>query len=93
MNLPPRNNGENSDEGEESDGNASVSLEECLSSPHYSGLTHSIVLDDDTEEENLNDVPAHVINEGTEDDSKLKGTMPSSSGTKDDMEQRLSIQQ
>jgi hypothetical protein len=51
------------------------------------------VSDDDTEEENLNDVPAHVVNEGTEDDSKLKGTTPSSSGTKDDMEQRLSIQQ
>jgi hypothetical protein len=32
MNLPPRNNGENSDEGKESDGNASVSLEERLSS-------------------------------------------------------------
>jgi hypothetical protein len=93
MNLPPRNNGENSDEGEESGGNASVSLEERLSSPHYSGLAHSIVSDDDTEEENLNDVPAHVVNEGTEDDSKLKGTTPSSSGTKDDMEQRLSIQQ
>jgi hypothetical protein len=93
MSIPPHNNGDNSDEGEESDGNASVSLEERSSSPHYSSLAHSIVSDDDTEEENLNDVPAHVVNEGTEADSKLKGMTPSSSGTKDYMEQKLFIQQ
>jgi hypothetical protein len=40
MNIPPRNNGDNSDEGEESDGNASVSLEERPGSAHYSGLAH-----------------------------------------------------
>jgi hypothetical protein len=93
MNIPPHNNGDNSDEGEESDGNASVSLEERPGYPHYSSLAHYIVSDDDTEEENLNDVPAHVVNEGTEADSKLKGMTPSSSGRKDDMEQKLFIQQ
>jgi hypothetical protein len=92
-NIPPRNNGENLDEGEESDGNASVSLEERPGSPQYSGLTHSIVSDDDTEDENLNDVHAHMVNERTKADSKPKGTMPSSSGTKGDMEPKLFIQQ
>jgi hypothetical protein len=42
------------------------------------------VSDDHIEEENLNNVPAHMVNEGM---------MPSSSGTKDDMEQKLFIQQ
>jgi hypothetical protein len=63
MNIPPRSNAGNSDESEESDENYSVSLEERPSSPHYSDLTHSIVSDDDFEEENLNGAPTHVVNE------------------------------
>jgi hypothetical protein len=92
-NISPHRNTENPNEGEESDGNSSVSLEERPGSPNYSDLTHSIVSDDDTEEENLNDAPAHVVNEGNEGDGKPKCSTPSSSGTKDDMEQKLPIQQ
>jgi hypothetical protein len=93
MNIPAHSNAENPDEGEESDGNSSASLEECPGSPHYSDLTHSIVSDDGSEEGNLNGAPAHVVNEGNENDGKPKGDTPSSSGTKDDMEQKFLIQQ
>jgi hypothetical protein len=92
-NIPPRSNAGNSDESEESDENSSVSLEEYPGSPHYSDLAHSIVSDDDSEEENLNGTPAHVVNEGNEGDGRPNGSIPSSSGTKDDMEQKLLIQQ
>jgi hypothetical protein len=92
-NIPPRSNAGNSDESGELDENSSVSLEEHPGSPHYSDLAHSIVSDDDFEEENLNGAPAHVVNEGNEGDGRPKGSIPSSSGTKDDMEQKLHIQQ
>jgi hypothetical protein len=92
-NIPSRSNVGNSDESEELDENSSVSLEEHPSSPHYSDLAHSIVSDDDFKEENLNGAPAHVVNEGNEGDGRPKGSIPSSSGTKDDMEQKLHIQQ
>jgi hypothetical protein len=89
--IPSCSNAKNSGEGEESDKNSSVSLEEHPCSPHYSNLMHSIVSDDDSEEENLNDAPAHVVNEGNEGDGRPKGCTPSSSGTKDDVEQKLLI--
>jgi hypothetical protein len=92
-NIPAHSNAENPDEGEESDGNSSASLEERPGSPHYSDLSHSIVSDDDSKEGNLNGAPAHVVNEGNENDGKPKGDTPSSSGTKDDMEQKFLIQQ
>jgi hypothetical protein len=92
-NIPPGSNAKNSSEGEESDENSSVSLEKRLGSPHYSDLAHSIVSDDDSEEENLNGAPAHVVNEGNDGDGRPKGFTPSTSGTKDDMEQKLHIQQ
>jgi hypothetical protein len=92
-NIPAHSNAENPDEGEESDGNSSASLEERPGSPHYSDLAHSIVSDDDSEEGNLNHAPAHVVSEGNENDGKPKGDMSSSSGTKDDMEQKFLIQQ
>jgi hypothetical protein len=88
--IPPRSNAENFDESEESDENSSVSLEEHPGYPHYSDLAHSIVSDDDSEEENLNGAPTHVVNEG---DGRPKGSIPSSSGIKNDMEQKLLIQQ
>jgi hypothetical protein len=92
-NIPSGSNAKNSSEGEESDENSSVSLEEHPGSPHYSDLVHFIVLDDDSEEENLNGAPAHVVNEGNDGDGTPKGFIPSTSGTKDDMEQKLHIQQ
>jgi hypothetical protein len=70
-----------------------VSLEECPGSLHYSDLAHSIVSDDDSKEENWNGACAHVVNEGSEGDGRPKGSTPSLSGTKDDMEQKLLIQQ
>jgi hypothetical protein len=92
-NIPPGSNAKNSSEGEESDENSSVSLEERPGSPHYSDLAHSIVSVDDSKEENLNGAPAHVVNEGNDGDGRPKGFTPSTSGTKDDMEQKLHIQQ
>jgi hypothetical protein len=92
-NIPPGCNAKNSSEGEESDENSSVSLEERPGSPHYSDLAHSIVSDDDSEEENLNGAPAHVVNEGNDGDGRPKGFTASTSGTKDDMKQKLHIQQ
>jgi hypothetical protein len=92
-NIPPDSNAKNSSEGEESDENSSVTLEERPGSPHYSDLAHSIVSDDDSEEENLNGAPTHVVNEGNDGDSRPKDFTPSTSGTKDDMEQKLHIQQ
>jgi hypothetical protein len=85
MSIPPHSNAKNSSEGEESDENSSVSLEERPGSPHYSNLAHSLVSDDDSKEETLNGAPAHVVNEGNEGDDRLKGSTPSSSGTKDDI--------
>jgi hypothetical protein len=93
MNIPPRSNARNSNKSEESNENSSVSLEERPGSPHYSNFAHSIVSDDDFEEENLNGAPAHVVNEGNEGDGRPKGSISSSSGTKDDIEQKLHIQQ
>jgi hypothetical protein len=93
MNIPLDNNAKNSSEGEESDENSSVSLEERPGSPYYSDLAHSIVSDDDSEEENLNGAPTHVVNEGNDGDGRPKGFIPSTSGTNDDMEQKLHIQQ
>jgi hypothetical protein len=93
MNIPLDNNAKNSSEGEESDENSSVSLEERPGSPYYSDLAHSIVSDDDSEEENLNGAPTHVVNEGNDGDGRPKGFIPSTSGTNDDTEQKLHIQQ
>ena len=82
---------EEDSEGEESDANSSDSLEQCPNFPCYSELAHSIVSDDDSEEENINGVPAHVVLQ--DGDDKQKDTEPGTSGTKDDLEQRLLSQQ
>jgi hypothetical protein len=85
MKILPCSSVKYSGEGEESNENSSVSLEERPGSPHYLDLTHSIVSNDDSKEENLNGSPGHVVNEGNEGDGRPKGSTPSSSGTKDDM--------
>lgn len=75
--------------GEESDGDSSESLEESPSSTHYSELTHSIVLDDDTKDWNLHDVLTNIINAGDGGEDKEKTLTLVVSRVKNDMEQIL----
>jgi hypothetical protein len=60
-------------EDEESDGDSSISLEQRTNLPRYSELAHSVVLDEESEDEDQNTVPAHMC---TDETQKKDTTLP-----------------